>query len=119
MPRSKHRRTRPNKNETPRLREPSPTAVVDGVVGGGKGVRRAELSRYVELRLQAFLADELHPMIAGLVAEIVTPLLPSLIAQSVEAFAAALPEQGAPGQLVALDGTPLEARASARLVVLD
>lgn len=119
MPRSKHRRTRPNKNETPRLREPSPTAVVDGVVGGNRIVKRAELSRYVELRLQAFLADELQPMIAGLVAEIVTPLLPSLVAQSVEAFAAALPEQAAPGQLVGLDGAPLEAQSSPRLVVLD
>jgi hypothetical protein len=90
-------------------------ASVMGVVGGGLKVTRAELSLFIETRLQRFIGEELTPMIEGIIGEVVQPIVAQLVRQFLVAEGI-IQEDRKPGELIGLDGEVIKAP---QLVVSD
>jgi hypothetical protein len=92
-------------------------ATVMGVVGGGLKVTRAELSLFIETRLQAFVAEELTPTIEGMIGEVVQPVVAQLVRQILVAQGIIQEPLPGPGQLIGLDGEVI--KGPPQLVISD
>lgn len=120
MPLSKKRKTSPKIV----AKDGDPHAMVQGIIGGGKLVRRAEMTHFLELRLQSFVAEELQPTIAGIAAELVEEavkaVLPDLVAKAVAAHYGQeqAPEAFKPGAILGVDGEVLSSDTPRPALVL-